>query len=153
MPVVDFGSTNQPPVNPRSEEKILSKRFFDEWRSVRDNTPSAPLRDAAYAYCHHLEARIRQLERTVRNYLKAVPTDALRASLMAELYGTQVATKRDPNLLTPIERRLVNHYNQMDNAARQMVRTLFERLADTSIDGEDADLTDHDEEADDGGAR
>jgi hypothetical protein len=53
----------------------------------------------------------------------------LNALVLASLH---VDRRRDRNVLTMWERQLVDEYRSMDVSAKQMIRTLFERLAATS---------------------
>jgi hypothetical protein len=157
MSLIDFDSTNPAPVNPpRNKQQDLRERFFAAWRRTPEyaeherqwqanavhgwgeprTTPSA-LFNAASEYQQFLEHRLQHLERTIRTFVDSSTDQAQRTTLLAAVYGKQMAGSRDKALLSKAERRLLNHYTRMDPAARQMVRTLFERLADTSDDNDE----------------
>jgi hypothetical protein len=121
-------SAHEPPDDPRSEQRILRDESNEAWEATDWDPPDSSNRRAIRAYLNFLERRVRQLERTIEDYLETLPADVLRTELLFQLYGTRPATTRDRNLLTTTERRLINHYNQMAASDRQMARRLFEHL-------------------------
>jgi hypothetical protein len=113
--------------DPKGHTKYLRGRFYEAWREMK----GADSRFTAYA--DHLESRVRLLERTVRALLNS---DSLRESERAAgvdvLFGAQGKVFRDGKLNTDLEIRMLAAYRTMDAPARQMMRTLSDRLAATS---------------------
>jgi hypothetical protein len=122
------------PDDPRSEHRILREDFTDD---------ASKKSEATLRYVRFLEQRTRQLEGAIENYLQTLPANALRAELLAQIYGSRPAAARDLNLLTKIERRLINQYTRIDKEDRALFRLLVKRLAE-NYEGNDGD-DDHDD--------
>jgi hypothetical protein len=125
------------PDDPRSEHRILRDDFTEAWDTTEWDPPNSAKRAAILAYVCFLERRTRQLEVAIESYLKKIPADALRAELLAQIYGTRQASARDLNLLTKTERRLINQYTRMANDDRALFRLLVKRLAENYDNNDD----------------
>lgn len=97
----------------------LGGLFLTHWKAESD--------------CHYyLERRARQLERTLIAVLaNDLVSDEQRAKVLEIMRGKR-AVGQDPKILSDQERDMIEQYRSMDAAGRQMIRTLFARLATTS---------------------
>ena len=76
----------------------------------------------------HLERRVRQLERTIRDLLaRPEVTAKQREGLLTVLYGVEGPT-RDAYLLSDTERRLLDGYRQLEAQPRSAIRALVRGL-------------------------
>jgi len=90
------------------------------------------VRHASDARITMLEGRIRQLERTLRLTFESDSlTDDQRISILEVFHGKR-GGRRDSRFLSESEEKLVQQYRRIDSVGRQMLRTLFARLAETS---------------------
>ncbi len=78
----------------------------------------------------------RQAQKFGRMLRVALACDGLsdedRKSILSGLYRGRSSERRDPRVLSEAEARMMSQYRSMDDASRQMIRTLFDRLAATS---------------------
>lgn len=104
----------------------LDPSVAEVWRHYKYTTDK-------YLTC--LRNRVRKYESILRHGLAVLPLDGpQRAQLLEGLFGP-AGQFRDANTLTRGEAQLVADYRDMDAPARQMLRTLCERLAATSASG------------------
>jgi len=76
-----------------------------------------------------LERRIRQLERTLRGtFASDALNDEQRAMILSTLHGCR-RPRRNSKILSETEASMIAEYRAMDGAGKQMLRTLFNRLA------------------------
>ena len=113
--------------NSNDAEQRLKADFLARWRQSTDHK----LAETVDAYRTFLDRRVKQLERAIRLFLTSdTLTVAQRSDLLASLSLSRPEIKlRD---LNRAERRMIDDYRAMDNAARQMLRVLFSRLSATS---------------------
>jgi len=148
-PVIAFDSID---ASPTHREERLKRKMYEASQAVSDalqalklmsdvhdcRTPMGQLVTDAWRAEHDyhscLERRIRQHERTLRAALASdtVP-DEQRSRILEILHGKR-GVGRDPKTLSKSEGLMIEQYRAMDAPARQMIRTLFERLTATPND-------------------
>lgn len=141
-----------PPTAPR---RLYLARLEHDWRQAQDNLASALHRagflaspselqatpigrllyrylDASIRLCTYHRGRVNRLHVALRRTLgHEASSESARAAVLNLVYG-RGGRRRDAAVLNEAERALLDQYRQMDAPARQMVRTLFARLAKTS---------------------
>ncbi|MDP9222913.1 MAG: hypothetical protein M3P18_03490 [Actinomycetota bacterium] len=129
--------TASPAEEPSAQEKRLKQAHFEAHCALDVALNSVPsvderwrdYRRAADKYMTWLQNRVRKYESILRQGLAVLPLDVpQRAQLLESLFGP-AGKFRDANTLTSVEAQLIADYRNMDAPARQMLRTLCERLA------------------------
>ena len=77
--------------------------------------------------------RARKAENLLREVLPSDLTDDQRARVLGTLHGNPGQRLRNDHGLSDCEQQILEHYRATDAAARQLIRTLFERLAASTI--------------------
>jgi hypothetical protein len=90
---------------------------------------------AVYRAIQAADNRAKRAEATLRKLFERLDlSDEDRARVLAVLHG-QRGGVRDGKRLTRCEAELIEHYRATDLAGKQMLRTLLQRLADSSEKG------------------
>jgi hypothetical protein len=112
-----------PTISPGAEPRTSTERVLvDLWHARID-------------YTGYLDRRIWQLERALRKLLTTdtpLPVEQRDEARTA----TDGDTRRDGSILSDAERSMIDAYRATDAAGKQMLRTLFTRLATSSQGGE-----------------
>lgn len=139
MPAQPVSIGKDTPDPPNVRERRYSEAWHAAYRQLDEHhqsrTPAwealRTLHHAMVEYIAFWERRTRAVERTLRVVLASDHVnDKQRNQILRVLYGAAGAG-RDPKTLSEAERALIERYRTMDAAGKQMVRTLFDRLAAT----------------------